>query len=294
MFAYSLDNLKHSKAMKAPNKLSKLYLKTANSKLFFVLSFILLSFLILILSLNFASIKKQKNTIIKDINEYSSMVSKEEGTINVLKSNLISLKETKDGNEKILTEKITTNKDKLKYLSKVENRKSKLINKKLQNELSEILTKDDITLIEKWTNKTFMFPCFASAGNLAFSGKLFHTQCDMYPNTVSVIKTKKGSIMGGFTTQTWEGENAKYDDKAFIFNLNDKIKFNIRKGKPAIEPSFVNLPVFGKDLALTKDIYYSSFPSSYSNEDEYGNTHDLYIEKKTMIEPIAIEVFVLN
>lgn len=294
MFAYSLDNLKHSKAMKAPNKLSKLYLKTANSKLFFVLSFILLSFLILILSLNFASIKKQKNSIIKDINEYSSMVSKEEGTINVLKSNLISLKETKDGNEKILTEKITTNKDKLKYLSKVENRKSKLINKKLQNELSEILTKDDITLIEKWTNKTFMFPCFASAGNLAFSGKLFHTQCDMYPNTVSVIKTKKGSIMGGFTTQTWEGENAKYDDKAFIFNLNDKIKFNIRKGKPAIEPSFVNLPVFGKDLALTKDIYYSSFPSSYSNEDEYGNTHDLYIEKKTMIEPIAIEVFVLN
>ena len=294
MFAYNLDNLKHTKGMKSRSKLTKLYLKASNSKLFFILSFILLSLLILILSFNFASIKKQKNSIIKDINEYSNIVSKEEGTIKVLKANLVSVKEGKEGNEKILTENISTNKDKLQYLSQVENRKSKLTNKKLQNELSEILTKDDISLIEKWTNKTFMFPCFASAGNLAFSGKLFHTQCDMYPNTVSVVKTKKGSIMGGFTTQTWEGEKEKYDDKAFIFNLNDKIKFNIRKGKPAIAPSFVNLPVFGKDLALTKDVYYSSFPSSYSNEDEYGNTNDLYIEKKTMIEPVAIEVFVLN
>ena len=178
-------------------------------------------------------------------------------------------------------------------LTKVKKEHSRLTNSKLINDLSEILTYDNIQLLETWTNKKILFPCYASAGSLAFSGKVFHGLCDIYNNTLTVIKTKENVIIGGYTTQTWEGEVSKEDPNAFVFNLNDKTYFKSLNGKPAISCSYVNLPVFGNDIALTKELYYSTFPSSYSRYDQNGNEGKVYHENKTLLDVVAIEVFVL-
>ena len=182
----------------------------------------------------------------------------------------------------------------LETLTKVKKVYSRLTNRKLINDLSEILTSDDIKLLETWTNKTVLFPCYASAGSLAFSGKVFHGVCDIYNNTLTVIKTKENVIIGGYTTQTWEGEVSKEDPDAFVFNLNDKTYFKSLTGKPAISCSYENLPVFGNDLALTRELYYSTFPSSYSRFDQHGKEGKVYHENKTLLDVVAVEVFVLR
>lgn len=268
--------------------------KCFESKHSFLISLVIFFSCISFLSFTLLSYKKEKNTIQNDVLEFSDLLERLEDKLNFLKIGSEKVKEQKTTYEKTLQEKTTLNNEKLIKLSQIINQKNQLTNNLLQNNLSEILSVDDISLIENWTGKKFLFPCFASAGHLALSGKQFHNMCDPYPNTVAVVKTKGGSIMGGFTTQTWEGETEKYDDKAFVFNLNDKKKYHIKQGKTAISCSYDNLPVFGYDLALTKEIYYSTFPSNYQGDDQDPRSNPLYGEGKTMIEPAALEVFVLN
>lgn len=283
-----------SKSKRQNTKHCTFFMKVSNTPLMFIISFFILTFATIYLSVHLHSIIKEKKTLEHDIKDFNQIVNTEEDSFNTLQSDLVSLLHIKTQNEKILNEKYSKNNDKLAYLSKLKNQKSLMTNKQLQNNLSEILTLEEISLIEKWTKKTVMFPCFASEGSLAFSGKQFHHSCDLYPHTVSVIRTKQGEIVGGYTSQTWEGEKEKYDNNAFLFNIQDKRKFNIKKGKIAIKPNYENLPVFGDDLSLTKDVYYSNFPSSYSNQDDEGNEHRLFNDKRTLLEPTAIEVFVLN
>lgn len=264
------------------------------SKHSFLISLVIFFSCISFLSFTLLSYKKEKNAIQNDVLEFSELLEHLEDKLNFLKIGSEKVKEQKTEYEKTLQEKTTLNNERLIKLSKVLNEKNQLTNNLLQNNLSEILSVDDISLIENWTGKKFLFPCFATAGHLALSGKQFHNKCDPYPNTVAVVKTKGGSIMGGFTTQTWEGETEKFDDKAFVFNLNDKKKFHIKQGKTAISCSYDNLPVFGDDLSLSKEIYYSKFPSHYLGNDQDPRANPLYNEGKTLIEPAALEVFVLN
>ena len=45
------------------------------------------------------------------------------------------------------------------------------------------------------------------------------------------MKTKKGKIFGGFTTQNWKQigqNNHKYDGNAFVFSINNKKIYNIK------------------------------------------------------------------
>ena len=57
----------------------------------------------------------------------------------------------------------------------------------------------------------------------------------MYRNTLTIIKTKEGLIFGGFTSQTWEGNDFdKEDENAFCFSVDNKKIYNCIKGKKAI------------------------------------------------------------
>ena len=66
----------------------------------------------------------------------------------------------------------------------------------------------------------------------------FHNKCDNVNNNLSIVKTKKGKIFGGFTTQNWkekEGQDHhKYDENAFVFSINNKKIYNIKDKKRAI------------------------------------------------------------
>jgi hypothetical protein len=82
----------------------------------------------------------------------------------------------------------------------------------------------------------------------------FHSRCDKVNNTLVVVKTKEGLKFGGFTTETWEGDDVdKTDNKAFCFSL-DKMKiYNCIKGKRAIFASPYSGPAFENCSFQIKD-----------------------------------------
>ena len=63
----------------------------------------------------------------------------------------------------------------------------------------------------------------------------FFKRCSKMGPTISLIKTKKGKIFGGFTTAEWVKEKTKLTDyKAFLFSINNKKKYDILKPEIAI------------------------------------------------------------
>lgn len=53
-----------------------------------------------------------------------------------------------------------------------------------------------------------------------FDASQFHKRCDNITNTLTVIKSSKSFIFGGFTTLDWSGNvTFKYDSNAFLFSL---------------------------------------------------------------------------
>ena len=69
------------------------------------------------------------------------------------------------------------------------------------------------------------------------SCKSFFNKCGKKGATVSLIKTKKNRIFGGFTNAEWsdkEGVKRLYDNKAFLFSLDNMQKYKILKPEVAI------------------------------------------------------------
>jgi hypothetical protein len=87
-----------------------------------------------------------------------------------------------------------------------------------------------------------------------FSADNFHTKCDNKPKTLSILYTKYGNIIGGYSTVTWDKNTLNYsgDSNAFLFNIS-KRTLNIRNGN-------------------CNEIY-----SHSSYHLTYGSAHDLYI-----------------
>ena len=44
------------------------------------------------------------------------------------------------------------------------------------------------------------------------NGLIFHKKCDNIKDTLTLVKTKTGNIFGGYTSETWNGNNYKKDD----------------------------------------------------------------------------------
>lgn len=54
----------------------------------------------------------------------------------------------------------------------------------------------------------------------------FHKRCDLYYDTIIIIKLTDGSIIGGYVSETWKGEGYKEDPNPFLFNLILKRNMN--------------------------------------------------------------------
>ena len=67
-----------------------------------------------------------------------------------------------------------------------------------------------------------------------FTAKAFHSNCDNKSPTISIIKSVKNKIFGGYTEKTWEGNGYKNDDKAFLFSFTNKEKYPIKTPEDAI------------------------------------------------------------
>ena len=79
----------------------------------------------------------------------------------------------------------------------------------------------------------------------------FHDKCDQYHNTLILIHASGDKRFGGFTTQTWEGEDVnKIDKNCFIFSI-DKMKiYDIIEGQDAINCNQDLGPIFIDQIKL--------------------------------------------
>jgi len=81
------------------------------------------------------------------------------------------------------------------------------------------------------------------------SSKDFHNFCDNKGPTLTIIKTTKNKIFGGFTPLNWENRGGnKYDEKnqTFIFSLNLMKKYDmIDNEREAIYCAGEYGPIFG-------------------------------------------------
>ncbi|TNV79923.1 hypothetical protein FGO68_gene5288 [Halteria grandinella] len=67
-----------------------------------------------------------------------------------------------------------------------------------------------------------------------FHSSAFHALCDNMPSTLTLVKSKCGHIVGGFTTQTWNHSEApKADASAFLFNIQAPHIFRVKQGGAA-------------------------------------------------------------
>ena len=145
-----------------------------------------------------------------------------------------------------------------------------------------------------------------------FEAASFHANCDNQANTLTVVKTPKGYIFGGYTSLEWDSESSgKNDPSAFLFSLVNALSspqvMSIKAGeKQAIYCQAVCGPTFGTghDLHISNQsnaCYYS--PESYSN---LGNSYHfpLFRDRKIKAESFLagsrnfhtteIEVYKLN
>ena len=72
-------------------------------------------------------------------------------------------------------------------------------------------------------NKRTVYTLIYKATRDGDKAENFHEMCDSYTNTVVLIKTSKGRKFGGFTHESWEGEDiSKVDNRAFLFSIDKK------------------------------------------------------------------------
>ena len=122
---------------------------------------------------------------------------------------------------------------------------------------SKIITKsEDLAFIENiyknndeiLMNKEFKTNLLYRATRDGDSSKDFHSKCDNIRDTLSLVKTKNGLIFGGYTNESWNGENYKKDDRAFCFSIDLKKKYNSKKTSQSIYCHKDYGPCFGNAL----------------------------------------------
>ena len=84
-------------------------------------------------------------------------------------------------------------------------------------EFKELMKLCKFSLNQKWK-------LLYRASRDGFGALDFHSRCDNFKSTLTIIKTTTGYVFGGYTDQDWSGKAFKIDPNAFIFSLINKDK----------------------------------------------------------------------
>jgi len=119
---------------------------------------------------------------------------------------------------------------------------------KRQNSLSKIIP--DMSPIQKFfDNKISSSKLIYRASEEAFSIKEFHKKCDGQVNTLVLIHTEYGKIIGGYTPLIWSSAKKQWaadkSYKSFIFSVSTREKFNLNLAQFAIANNPDKGPIFG-------------------------------------------------
>jgi len=114
------------------------------------------------------------------------------------------------------------------------------------------LEDSDMDQLEQWVGtgpKTFTL--LYSATRDGCSAETFHQKCDNQGPTCTVLYNPEGSVYGGYTGQSWDGDtDNKNDPNAFLYQLKfsgnlQRTKFPIADSNYAIRPQKTSGPKFG-------------------------------------------------
>lgn len=170
--------------------------------------------------------------------------------------------------------------------------KHQLDEKNLSNIQKEILEKSKLLnlkrlqILEGWTESKLSSLCYSTYLH-TFDKKLFHKNCDN-KWTVTLIYTSSDDIIGGYTRVSWGEEECKADYRAFIFNLNQEVRFKAAPFIKMITPGREKYPDFGDDLRIGDSLLgYSTFPSHFG---ERSDTQEMFHKSHKFII-VGFEVF---
>ena len=233
------------------------------------------------INLSFMNITEEKIQIIikkKELSKNEKFDKLSEIVENLIKD-IQELKEDnkllKEENKKIKEELNQLNQFKLKIEQK-EKEKEKEEEKYYKLENSSIIKdKENVKMISNWImpNKKIKYTQIYKATRDGGTGQDFHRYCDNKGPTLTLFEATNGYIFGGYISISWEGPSdwtyKGNDNSAFIFSVNNKLKFpNLDKSKV-----IYNQKDFGPDFG-SNDIYLNN--QNFLNNNSSSNNYPQY------------------
>jgi hypothetical protein len=204
---------------------------------------------------------------------------------------------------------------------KIEPLKDKIYSKCINSSiLNEQLT---VRLFRTCNLKAQRWTLLYRASRDGFSAEAFHSKCDKYFPTLTIVKTSLGFVFGGCTLKPWDKthDGFREDSQAFLFSLtnrlNKPVKIEVKNAKRAILAKPNHGPSFGEeDLALFAPppsplmplAFYDNYDrhkrnyicktnicKSYQlNEDVSSETQtDSFLAGSLTFTPVEVEVFII-
>jgi len=197
--------------------------------------------------------------------------------LDIMKSLINETKELKSENKKMKEQIDELTKFKLE-IEEERREKKKLYSLKDSSILND---HEKIKMISDWINpnKKIIYNQIYKATRDGGTGKNFHSHCDNKGPTLTLINSTNGYIFGGFISVSWEVPGGwtykSNDDSAFIFSIDNKIKYPIQD-KSCVIYNHIN---FGPDFG-SNDIYLCrNFLDDNSNQCNCYNYYNASPEK---------------
>ena len=197
--------------------------------------------------------------------------------IQIIKDMKEELKILKEQTIQSLIDDNKTMKEQIKELMK-EIKEKDIIISNLDKESIIVQKKEDIDLINSWIRHSFYFKKIKykklyRAREDGDKASDFHKLCDQKGPTLTIGKTRKGYIFGGFTMMPWSSYgNYATDVNAFVFSLNQKKFFRTQVATNSIGCQSGLGPNFGNGHAIEITDNCLSSNQNYSEENtSYGN-----------------------
>lgn len=160
-------------------------------------------------------------------------------------------------------------------------------------------TINNLLNLTKFNNKTWKLIYQASKDG--FSSFDFHLKCNNHENTLTLIKTTKSYIFGGYTSRLWneckENNNYyKYDSNSFLISLTSQpIRLDIINKNYSIYTWSLYGPTFGNGY----DIYIADLSNQhrFSNtrpSGTYGNYDKNLLAGERNFQTVEIETYTIN
>ncbi|CDW89155.1 UNKNOWN [Stylonychia lemnae] len=141
---------------------------------------------------------------------------------------------------------------------------------------SKILNQTNLGFVQSLVDEkyTVSIICWRASDN-GFRSRDFHNACDFTGPTLTILKTTKGRIAGGYTSKTWTNSFSWITDKdAFLYSADHQVKIPIKEGGvDAIYDDHNFGPTFGRGF----DLYVASgSDGSDRNRRNYANLGTSY------------------